>query len=191
MQDGEARIVWQCPYWRVEQQDFCGLDGRVRQWYTARRPNPHTVHMLGLTPDGLTPVLRQWRVPMQAWVWELPAGLCDMPDEPIAEAARRELLEETGWHAGELHHLLCATVSPGLTDELYNAFLCLDLQHAGDGGGTGGERLQVQLVAFDELQRFFLAAAARGELIDAKLLTHIELARLKLAELGLAPVRLS
>jgi ADP-ribose pyrophosphatase len=183
MQDGSARTVWECPWWRVEERDFSGPDGRPRKWYTARRPNPHTVHMLGLTADGLTPVLRQWRVPMQAWVWELPAGLCDREGEPLAEAARRELLEETGWLAGELHHLLCATVSPGLTDELYNAFLCLNLVRQSDGGGSGSERIEVHMVPFTELEQHFLNAAARSEWVDAKVLTHIRLAQRKLEEL--------
>ena len=183
MQDGSARTVWECPWWRVEERDFSGPDGQPRQWYTARRPNPHTVHMLGLTDDGLTPVLRQRRVPMQDGVWEQPAGLCDRAGEPLAEAARRELLEETGWRAGELHHLLCATVSPGLTDELYNAFLCLNLVRHSDGGGTGSERIELHMLPFDGLEQHFLNAAARGEWVDAKVLTHIALARRKLLEL--------
>jgi len=183
MADGEPRVVWECPWWRVEERGFSGPDGQPRAWYSAHRPNPHTVHMLGITPDGLVPLLRQWRVPLQAWVWELPAGLCDVAGESMADAALRELLEETGYRAGVAHHLLTATVSPGLTDELYNAFLCLELVQAGAGGGTGGERLEVHLVPFRELQRTLLEYAERGELIDAKILTHIALAIKKLSDL--------
>ena len=86
MPDGDPKVVWQCPYWRVEERGFTGPDGQTCTWWSARRPNPHTVHMLGITPQGYVPVLRQWRVPVQAWVWELPAGLCDVADEQPQQA---------------------------------------------------------------------------------------------------------
>jgi len=154
-----------------------GPDGRERTWYSAARPNPHTVHMLGITPDGLVPVLRQWRAPLDDWVWELPAGVCDRDGESLEETARRELLEETGFFAGRVERLFTGTVSPGLTNELYNAFLCRELARQSPGGGTGGERLVVHLVPFDALEDHFMRAVRGGELVDAKVLAHVLLAR--------------
>ncbi|MCH7471543.1 NUDIX hydrolase [bacterium] len=185
MQDGEARTVWECPWWRVEERTYTGPDGKQRKYYSAKRPKPDTVHMLGLTAAGEVPVLRQWRVPMQDYVWELPAGILDVDGESTEDAALRELEEETGFRAGRIHHLFTGTVSPGLTNELYRAYLCLELTRVHDGGGLDGERLEVRLVRFDELEEFVLAAAGRGELVDAKIQTHIALATRKLAGLGL------
>ena len=96
----EPRVVWECPWWRVEERLFTSPDGAEHAYFSAHRPNPHTVHMLAITPDGLVPVLRQWRPPLEDWVWELPAGCCDVADERPEEAAARELLEETGWRGG-------------------------------------------------------------------------------------------
>lgn len=149
--------------------------GEPHVWFSALRPNPETVHILGLTPEGMVPVLRQWRHPVGAWVWELPAGICDVAGESLEETARRELLEETGYRAGETLHVFRGTVSPGLTNELYNAFVCLDLQRVAQGGGVGGEQLEVRLVHVLELFDFALQAHRRAELIDAKVLAHAAL----------------
>jgi ADP-ribose pyrophosphatase len=176
MHQREAKTVWQCPWWRVDEEEFSGPDGKLRRWFSARRPNPETVHILGITPEGLVPVLRQWRYPVGAWVWELPAGLCDKPGEALADTARRELLEETGYSAGEMVHLFRGTVSPGLTNEMYNAFLCLDLTRVHAGGGVSGETIEVHHVPVQELHSFALRAFQRGELIDSKVLAHVALA---------------
>ena len=186
MPDGDPKVVWQCPYWRVEERAFKGPDGCERTWWSARRPDPRTVHMLGITPDGYVPVLRQWRVPLQDWVWELPAGLCDVEGEAPEQSARRELEEETGYASGETHLLFTGTVSPGLTDELYSAYLCLDLKQVGPGGGRGGERLELHLVPLSDVKRFLVAEAQAGRLVDAKVFTHYMLAVDKLGQLSQA-----
>jgi ADP-ribose pyrophosphatase len=182
--DSEPRVAWQCPWFRVEERHFTAADGEEHAYFSAHRPNPHTVHMLALTPDGQVPVLRQWRLPLEDWVWELPAGVCDVADERPEETAARELLEETGWQAGEVIHLLTGTVSPGLTDELYNAYLCLNLTQVGPGGGLGSERIEVRLVPFPQLLMFMLEAARVGDLVDSKVFAHITLALGKLDELA-------
>ena len=184
MPDGKPKVVWDCPYWHVEERSFTGPDGKERTWWTAKRPNPHTAHMLGITSTGYVPVLRQWRVPLQQWVWELPAGLCDVPHEQMQQTAQRELIEETGYASGEVYPLITGTVSPGLTDELYNAFLCLDLERTGEGGGVGGERLEVHMIPLWDMKRFLLAEAKAGRLVDVKIMTHYMLAVDKLGQLA-------
>lgn len=175
MSEQHGATVWQCPWWRVDEQRFTGGDGRPHVWYSARRPNPETVHILGLTPEGLVPVLRQWRYPVGAWVWELPAGICDVAGEALEDTARRELLEETGYAAGQMLHVFRGTVSPGLTNELYNAYVGLDLQRVAPGGGVSAEQLELHHVPVLELFEFALQAHQRGELIDAKVLAHAAL----------------
>jgi ADP-ribose pyrophosphatase len=174
--DEAARIVWQCPWWHVEERWFEANGGR-HVWYAAQRPVADTVHILGLTDDGQVPVLRQWRVPMQAWVWELPAGICDVPGEPLEATARRELMEETGYRAAQLRLLGRGTVSPGMTNELWNAYLATGLELAGAGGGVHGERLELVLRPLAGLDEWFLARSQVGELVDSKVFAHLALAQ--------------
>jgi ADP-ribose pyrophosphatase len=174
--DGEPTVVWECPWWRVEEWRF-QVGGQDYRWYAAQRPVADTVHILGLTLDGRVPVLRQWRVPLQAWVWELPAGLCDVAGEPPEAAARRELEEETGYSADRLELVGRGTVSPGMTNELWNAYLATGLTQTGRGGGIHAERLELSLVPFEGLEDWFCRRAAAGELVDSKIYAHLALAR--------------
>jgi ADP-ribose pyrophosphatase len=60
--------------------------------------------IVALTPDGRIPIVRQYRPALEAFTWELPAGLLERGEEPGAAAAR-ELLEETGYPARAVHPL--------------------------------------------------------------------------------------
>jgi ADP-ribose pyrophosphatase len=186
VEDKEAGIVWQCPYWRVEAQPFSAADGSEHVWYSAKRPNPETVHVLGLTSEGLVPIVRQWRYPLDCHVWELPAGLCDVKGEAPHETALRELEEETGWRGGRILHLFRGTVTPGLSNEIFNAFLVLGLEQVSSGGGTATENIEVELVPFAGLYELMLERSRAGEMVDSKIFAHISLAVRMLDELNRA-----
>ena len=81
-------------------------------------------------PDGSAEILlvRQYRHPVRAMLWEIPAGLLDVPGEPPLLAAQRELAEETD-HAARLWHVLVDTyASPGFTTEGARCFLARGLR---------------------------------------------------------------
>lgn len=61
-------------------------------------------------------LLRQYRYPAGSSLWELPAGRIDRGEGPLA-AAKRELLEETGFRAGRWKRLFTYYSSPGFLDE--------------------------------------------------------------------------
>jgi ADP-ribose pyrophosphatase len=60
--------------------------------------------VVALTPDGRIPIVRQYRPAIEAFTWELPAGLVEQGEAPAAACAR-ELLEETGYPARAVHSL--------------------------------------------------------------------------------------
>jgi ADP-ribose pyrophosphatase len=62
------------------------------------------VAIVALTPDGRIPIVRQYRPAIEAFSWELPAGLVD-DGEDSAESCQRELLEETGYPARSIRRL--------------------------------------------------------------------------------------
>ncbi|MDQ3024769.1 MAG: NUDIX hydrolase [bacterium] len=180
----EPKVVWECRWWRVEER-LTGESGADHKWYSVHRPDPNTVSILGLTDAREVPVLRQWREPLQANVWELPAGISDVPGEAMADTAAREMEEETGWRARRMLPLLSGTTSSGLTDELFNGFLGLELEKVADGGGLDGEQIEVHLVPFAELGEFMISRATAGEVIDIKVMAHLMLAERKLREMDL------
>jgi ADP-ribose pyrophosphatase len=62
------------------------------------------IAMVAALPDGRMPIVKQYRPALESFTWELPAGLVDHSEEPVA-CCRRELLEETGFAARAVHPL--------------------------------------------------------------------------------------
>ncbi|MCL3777904.1 MULTISPECIES: NUDIX hydrolase [unclassified Actinomyces] len=79
--------------------------------------------------DGAAEILmvRQYRHPVRARLWEIPAGLLDVEDEEPVVAAQRELAEETDHEAARWHVLADYFASPGFTTEGVRCFLARDL----------------------------------------------------------------
>ena len=70
---------------------------------------------------------RQYRHAANDYLWELPAGRIE-PGEKALRAAQRELLEETGFTAGEWRRILCFYASPGFVAETMSVFLATALR---------------------------------------------------------------
>ena len=73
--------------------------------------------ILARTPDGRIPLVRQYRPAVEAFTWELPAGLLERDEDPAAACAR-ELLEETGYPVHVIHPL--GTPAAACTGRLSN-----------------------------------------------------------------------
>ena len=85
--------------------------------------HPGAVAVVAVDDEGRVVLLRQYRHPVGAYLWELPAGLRDADGEPPLETAKRELAEEV-LLAAERWSLLTTTYnSPGFSDELVLVYL--------------------------------------------------------------------
>jgi 8-oxo-dGTP pyrophosphatase MutT (NUDIX family) len=76
-----------------------------------------------VTEDGGVVLVRQWRQPVGGFTLELPGGGVERGEDP-REAVRRELLEETGYEAHGLSHLVSVHTSPGRSTEICHLFRC-------------------------------------------------------------------
>lgn len=111
--------------WNVLSEDVdLGAAGVVRREYME---HPGAVAILALNDAGEVLVLRQYRHPVSSYLWELPAGLLDVPGEPWLAAAQRELAEEADLVATTWHTLADFYTSPGGSDEFIRVFLARDL----------------------------------------------------------------
>ena len=81
------------------------------------------VAVLPVTDDGRVVLVRQWRQPLRSFTLELPSGGVDAGEEP-QKAARRELLEETGYRAEGLESLVSFHTSTGRSTEVCHLFRC-------------------------------------------------------------------
>jgi 8-oxo-dGDP phosphatase len=89
--------------------------------------HPGAVAVLALDEQDRVLMIRQYRHPAGAMLWEIPAGLRDVAGEPLLETAQRELLEEAGCQAASWHILADYLSSPGITTERLRVFLARDL----------------------------------------------------------------
>ncbi|MDZ4696634.1 MAG: NUDIX hydrolase, partial [Deltaproteobacteria bacterium] len=125
-----------------------------------------------LTDGGNLIFVEQYRAPLGKNCFELPAGLAgDDPahaGEPLEEAARRELLEETGYLAAKVKHLFDGATSPGMTDEAVSFFLCTGLTKQHAGGGVEGESIAVHEVPLQEATNWLLRRQSEGHAVAAK-----------------------
>lgn len=130
------------------------------------------VVVVSATDDGRAVLVSQWREPVGATVVEWPAGLAgDVPGtegEPLEAAARRELLEETGFAAAEMRRLWSGPPSAGISDEVVTFFEAQGLERTGTGGGVEGERIGVHLVPLASVEGWLAEAEAKGWMVDPK-----------------------
>jgi len=94
-------------------------DGREGRIEVVRHPGVAAV--VARLEDGRVLLLRQYRPAVEAYVWEIPAGVIETGETPEA-CARRELEEETGYRAGELERLGEILADAGFTDERIHLF---------------------------------------------------------------------
>ena len=140
--------------------------------YVQRRNITGIVGIVPVTDDGKLVLVEQYRPPVASRVVELPAGLVgDVPgeeSEAFEAAARRELLEETGYEAGNMVRLIEGVISPGLSDEQIAFFLATGLKKAGAGGGDRSEDIIVHEVAANDVLPWLVKCRERGILVDLK-----------------------
>lgn len=121
--------------------------------------HPGSVAVLALDEAGRVAVISQYRHPVRHKLWELPAGLLDVPGENPLHAAQRELYEEAHIKAGDWRVLADLYSSPGGSDEAVRIFLARDLSEA------EGARYEVSEEEADmEHARVPLAELVRGVL---------------------------
>jgi len=146
---------------------------RRGHWEFVQRINvTGVVGIVALTPDRRLIVVEQHRIPLNAAAIELPAGLAgDIPGqetEAFEFAARRELLEETGYGGGRWQRLFEGPSSAGMTDESLTLFLAEDVEKLGEGGGNETETILVHAVPLPEVESFLRSHESRGSRVDFK-----------------------
>ena len=139
------------------------------------------VLIVAVTREKKMLLVEQFRPALNANVLEVPAGLvgdiAGSSGEAFTEAAKRELVEETGYEPGRVVFLAEGPVSSGLTNEVVSFFLASDLKKVGDGGGDESEDIAVHEIEVDEVENFAAERAQHGCLVDPKLYAALYFAK--------------
>lgn len=146
--------------------------------YVHRVRGHHVVMIVALTDADELVFVEQPRVPVGGRTLEIPAGLVgdtEANDTPL-KAARRELLEETGFEAEHVEEITQGCASAGLTDEHIHVFAATGLRRVHAGGGVGGEDITVHLVPRPEAHAWLEARRREGLVLDVKVFAALWLA---------------
>ena len=143
------------------------------RWEYAERVNAKgAVIIVAVTEEQKLLLVEQYRIPVHVRTIELPAGIVgDEPgasDEKLADAAKRELLEETGYAAEHIEILTHGPTSSGLASEVVTLLLASGLKRVNAGGGVGHEEITVHEIPLSEIHDWLAAKAAEGLLVEPK-----------------------
>ena len=161
----DVLLRWQGKFLRILQRGHWEFADRVS--------TTGAVAIVAITEPGNLILTEQFRLPMQRRVVELPAGLAgDTPEraaEELAEAARRELLEETGYECGEMKWLAAGPPSAGLATETVAFFHATQLRRVHTGGGDAHEAIEVHEVSLRLLHQWLEKKLVDGVMVDPKI----------------------
>jgi 8-oxo-dGTP pyrophosphatase MutT (NUDIX family) len=151
------------PPWLVLRQDHLRLpSGReIPEYWISEFPP--WANVVAVTTDDQLVMIRQYRPGIGDVHFELPAGVVDAADADFEAAARRELLEETGYGGGTWSLLTTLSANPALTNNLTYTYLAEGVTQLASPAPEATEDLQVHLVPVHEAA----ALIDDGELIQS------------------------
>ncbi len=130
------------------------------------------VVLVATTAKGELVLVEQYRHPVAGRVIELPAGLAgDLPgaeSEELLVAAKRELLEETGYDSIDWAVLTVGPISPGLSNEVVTFFRAREAVQIEAGGGDEREEIEVHVVPLARAGAWLEARRQAGTQVDPK-----------------------
>lgn len=165
MSHSEGQVLLTTKRFTVVQIDEPCADGGVRRREVAVHPG--SVVIVPLLDHDRVCLIDVARVAVGETLVELPAGTLDR-EEPLEEAARRELAEETGFRAGRMTAAGSFWMSPGILRERMHLFVAEHLE-AGPQALEPGERITTRIVPWSEA----VAMCMDGRIHDAKTIAAI------------------
>ena len=146
---GSERLL-ETPYFALRSDRLRLPGGAVKDpYYVVERPDAAII--FPLTREGEVVLVRQYRPPLERMELGLPAGLVEEGEKPEA-AARRELLEETGFSGGEWEPLGSLASSPSLKDNWAYLFLARGVEQTAEPDPDEHELVEVVRVPLEELR---------------------------------------
>jgi ADP-ribose pyrophosphatase len=162
MKQISSKLRYKCPVFSVTEDEVIEPGGLRTRRSIVRHAG--SAVMMALDEKGRVLLVRQFRLAARASLWELPAGRID-PGETVLAAAKRELLEETGYRARHWRKLLSFYASPGYVAEKMTIFLATSLT-AGKPKPMEDERIECRWFAPAEMGKLIRA----GRILDGKTL---------------------
>ena len=162
--------LFETPYFVLRSDRLRLPDGVIKDpYYVIERPDAAII--FPLTKEGEVILVRQFRPPLERMELGLPAGLVEPGEKPEA-AARRELLEETGYAGGEWESLGSLASSPSLKDNWAYLFLARGVEETSAPDPDEHELVEVVQVSVEDI----LGLIRGGQIVSSSGVAAIMLA---------------
>jgi ADP-ribose pyrophosphatase len=147
----DSTYISRRPWLTVRRESLRMPDGRVvPEYYVLEYPD--WVNTIAVTTDQRFVFVRQYRHALGEMSLELCAGVRDPGDASPLEAARRELLEETGYGNGTWQEYMIHSPNPGSQTNLVHSFLATGVEKTGEQRLDASEDITVHLLTLDEVR---------------------------------------
>ncbi|PSP56058.1 NUDIX hydrolase [Halobacteriales archaeon QS_1_67_19] len=158
----DSEIPYACPGFEVINEDVRLPDGTETEFdYLSEPPS---VVVLPFTPDGEVVVIEEWRQAVGRVNRSLPVGGTEPEDGDRADAARRELREETGHEADRVEFMTTVEPANGVADSVLHFFVARGCTPTAEQELDHNESIRVETTTMDELRAFI----ADREVRDAR-----------------------
>lgn len=159
----ESKQIADCRVFRVR-EDLCRRVGGASAEHTFFViENPDWVNIIALTKDEEVVLIEQFRQGTQEIILEIPGGMIDGDEEKPEAAARRELLEETGFEADEFIYLGKSRPNPAIQNNTIHHFLAKNCEKTGETSFDEHESVSTKLVPYADVKTLI----ADGEITHA------------------------
>jgi ADP-ribose pyrophosphatase len=155
-----SKEVYKCDLFRVTEDH--AIDGKDYEIHRSIVRHVGSAVMMAVDKKKRILLVRQYRLPAAMKMWELPAGRLDPGENPL-KAAKRELIEETGYRARKWSKLAVFYGSPGYVAEKMTIFLATGLK-AGEAHPMDDERIECRWFSSKEIDRMLES----GKILDGK-----------------------
>ena len=154
----ESKVTYEDRWLKIRTDRCVNQHGRVIAPFHVIE-NPAWVNVVALTPEGGIVLVEQYRHGVGAVLLELPAGVVEREDSP-ATAAKRELREETGYEAQELHLVASMDANPATQTNKSWTFLATGAMHVDRQRLDDTEEIEVRVESFVD----YADRVVRGEM---------------------------
>jgi ADP-ribose pyrophosphatase len=159
--------------WLTVRKDAVELPNgnQVPSYYVLEYPD--WVNVIALTTDGQFVLIRQYRHGLGQYNYELAAGVHDKEGQTILDAAKRELMEETGYGGGTWKEYMVVSANPSTHSNLTHCFLATGVEKLGKQKLDVGEDITVHLFSAGEVKRLLETNQILQSLMAAPLWKYV------------------
>lgn len=158
-------------YFNVDRASFDSATAGHFERFILHKNNGDSVGVIGLTKDGMVPLIEQYRIPVHRWTLEIPAGHAIEKDERPVDVAHRKLAEEVGYKAATMTQFCRFINTPSYSTQHTALYFAYDLTPIADRDQYASEaRAQVRFYTPEECYHMVI----NGTILDAKSIIAIQ-----------------